>query len=121
MYIFYQKHLNFIHGRRSSFEMLAETRKSTVELVDLALEGGNRKLALTYLEVEAGHATLSDEGWIIDKCTLPQREKCILDRFTVCRKLTDACLVSWEGNTYEVIECSCPMENLSLIINGERA
>mmetsp|Transcript_18551 Transcript_18551/g.28849 ORF Transcript_18551/g.28849 Transcript_18551/m.28849 type:complete len:379 (+) Transcript_18551:231-1367(+) len=104
-------HFNYIHGRKSMFEEGAE-KDSTVNLVDKAIAEENMSLAESYLEVEAGHGKISDDGseWIIDCCTLPWKEGTPFlrdnEEFYIEGNSIDTCFVKWKNERWDVFECS---------------
>lgn len=67
MVLIVQDHFNYILGRKSSE---CENKSypyaaNVVELVDTAVEHGDRETAISYLSLDGGHGTISS-GWKID-------------------------------------------------------
>jgi len=110
-----QDHFNYILSRElSGRETAYPDAKSSTELVDAAIENGDRETAISHLTLDGGHGTISS-GWKIDCSIQPWNHgMSAFDRLGGKLKVlgngTD--FFQWTvfiGDTaWEVYECSVP-------------
>mmetsp|Transcript_17436 Transcript_17436/g.37667 ORF Transcript_17436/g.37667 Transcript_17436/m.37667 type:complete len:434 (-) Transcript_17436:2550-3851(-) len=107
-------HFNYILGRQlSGHEKAYPDATNLVELVDSAIENGDRESAISYLSLDGGHGTISS-GWTID-CSIQSwnHGMRVFDRIGGGKvKVVDngADFFSWDvimGDTsWQIYECS---------------
>lgn len=122
-------HFNYIVGRQV-LDVHTQYRdaSNTVELVDLALQNGDRDTAISYLSLAGGHGTISS-GWKIDCALQPwQHGKSVLFDCLQCSNHNEEIRVvgcgnvctSWEvviGNdSWDVYECSLSRDELQQLL-----
>ena len=118
-------HFNYIVGRQFlDLHTRYGDASNTVELVDLAIQNGDRDTAISYLSLAGGHGTISS-GWKIDCALQPwQHGKSVFDclQCNTCNEevkvigSSNVGCISWEvliGNdSWDVYECSLSREKL---------
>ena len=123
-------HFNYIVGRQS-LELHTRYRhaSNTVELVDLALQNGDRDTAISHLSLAGGHGTISS-GWKIDCALQPWHHgksvfDCLIcnscyDEVRVTGSDDDASCMAWEvviGNdSWDIFECSLSRDELQQLL-----
>lgn len=124
-------HFNYILGRQfTGGERTYPSASSTVELVDMALDSGDRESAISYLTINGGHGRIST-GWKIDCSVHPwllgnNVFRCLDDTIDVVRvngKESDP--FGWSviigSSVWEVYECSLSSpEQLEIVLNNIR-
>ena len=125
-------HFNYIEGRKClDLHTRYADASNTVELVDLALQNGDRETAISYLSLTGGHGTISS-GWKVDCALEPWFHGKNL--FSDCLQCSsediqvigsdDAC-TSWEVMTgdesvWDVYECSLSRHKLQQLLLSSR-
>ena len=120
-------HFNYIVGRQFlDVHTRYRDASNTVELVDLALQNGDRDTAISYLSLAGGHGTISS-GWKIDCALQPwQHGKSVFDCLQ-CKNENEIKVVgsddvctSWEvsigDDSWEVYECSLARDELHQLL-----
>lgn len=129
-------HFNYIVGRQflDLQQQQQHTRYrdagNTVELVDLAIQHGDREIAISHLSLAGGHGTISS-GWKIDCAVQPwQHGKNVFDCLSgnCCNEQVKVIgssggntgCISWEvviGNdSWDVYECSLSKDELQQLL-----
>jgi len=110
-------HFNYILGRdMSGKEKKTFDKSSTVDLVDAAIDAGDRTTAETYLSIDAGHGLIS-KGWEID-CALQhwkEGSKFFADA-SIQGSDIDSCKIFIDKCTWEVYECSVDLKDLETVL-----
>mmetsp|Transcript_8378 Transcript_8378/g.10600 ORF Transcript_8378/g.10600 Transcript_8378/m.10600 type:complete len:442 (-) Transcript_8378:146-1471(-) len=101
-------HFNYIFARTMNGEEKDFGKSSLVELVDTALNAGDRKSAESYVSIDAGHGTISS-GWVIDCAIQLWREgtslfSCDSSNISVKGSSMESCTLSWKGSNWLVYE-----------------
>ena len=123
-------HFNYIVGRESlDLHTRYRDASNTVELVDLALQNGDRDTAISHLSLAGGHGTISS-GWKIDCALQPWHHgksvfDCLLcnsscnEEVRVIGNDSAGCM-AWEvvlGNdSWDVYECSLSRDELQQLL-----
>lgn len=119
-------HFNYIVGRQClDIHTRYRVASNTVELVDLAIQNGDRDTAISHLSLAGGHGTISS-GWKVDCALQPwQHGKSVFDCLQ-CKneeiKVVGSGDVStsWEvsigDDSWEVYECSLAKDELQQLL-----
>ncbi|KAL7456324.1 hypothetical protein ACHAWC_007841 [Mediolabrus comicus] len=125
-------HFNYIEGRKF---LDLHTRyadvSNTVDLVDLALQNGDRETAISYLSLMGGHGTISS-GWKVDCALQPWQHGKNL--FSDCLRCSSedikvmgsgAACTSWQvvmgdESVWDVYECSLSRHKLQQLLLSSR-
>ena len=103
-------HFNYIFSRKMKGNEKTHGKGSLVDLVDAAIESGDRTSAEAYLSIDAGHGTITS-GWQID-CALQfwKEGTCLFSNESNCFKVSgsdlESCSLTWNGSVWEVYESS---------------
>lgn len=103
-------HFNYAMARELNGKEKDYDQTSLVTVVDAAVAAGDLAAAKNYLNIEAGHGTVSS-GWTLD-CAIPpwnEGKKRFFDRTSalhVVGESIEACQVIWKGEKWDVMDCS---------------
>ena len=118
-------HFNYIFSRSLSGTENTYGKGTLVNLVDAAIEAGDRQSAESYLTIDAGHGTISS-GWVIDcalqywkegTCLFSNDNKTDTDTIHVNGASIESCHLSWKEKKFEVYESSLiSVQDLNFIL-----
>ena len=104
-------HFNYIFSRKVQGDEETYGKSTLVDLIDAAVQSGDRKSAEAYLSIDAGHGTISS-GWKID-CALQYWKEgmCLFSNEDSGMKIDggsdmDSCSFTWNGGAWDVYESS---------------
>lgn len=111
-------HFNYIFSRTGSdLRKKYHEEGSTVDVVDAAINRGDRDLAEAYLSIEAGHGLISN-GWKIDKALQPWKEgSSFVETTSIEGSMKSSHKLFINGSRYSIYECNTSMENLNTVLN----
>mmetsp|Transcript_35230 Transcript_35230/g.98981 ORF Transcript_35230/g.98981 Transcript_35230/m.98981 type:complete len:380 (+) Transcript_35230:65-1204(+) len=111
-------HFSYIRGRAAAKTGPYADKASAVDLVDAAVDAGDRGAAEACLSIDAGHGSVS-EGWVID-CALQHWKEGsrLLAGASVAVSGSGAgpCRVLIDQRPWEVYECSVGPEDLEAVL-----
>ena len=98
--------------------------KNTIELIDDAIDTGNRSAAENHLlSIDAGHGLIK-EGWTIQDAIHPWKKGVRLfgldSTIQVQGSTIESCKVVIDGISWEILECSVTTSQLELILNPKK-
>jgi hypothetical protein len=97
---------------------------NTIELIDDAIDTGNRSAAENHLlSIDAGHGLIK-EGWTIQDAIHPWKKGVRLfgldSTIQVQGSTIESCKVVIDGISWEILECSVTTSQLELILNPKK-
>jgi hypothetical protein len=101
-------HFNYVFARTLQGDEKEYNEATLVGLVDAAVAAGDLETARSYLSIEGGHGRVS-QGWKLD-CAIPPwnegKELWKPDDIKVEGESIDSCHVLWNGEKWELYDCS---------------
>lgn len=113
-------HFNYMYGRTLMGNETTYAQSSLVDLVDAAIDAGDRSTAESYLSIDAGHGRIST-GWKIDCAIQPWKHNTrLFDVGCVVIHGSDigSCRVLMDGVPYKVYESSVGMKELETLFHS---
>jgi hypothetical protein len=111
-------HFSYMYGRMLIGDKKDYSQKtSLVDLVDAALDAGDRSTAECYLSIDAGHGMIST-GWTIDCAIQPWKENTKLfdiGAVAIDGSDIDSCELSIDGAVWKVVESSVGITELKTV------
>lgn len=113
-------HFNYMYGRMLMGNELTYGQSSLVDLVDAAIDAGDRATAESYLSIDAGHGRIS-MGWKIDCAIQPWKKDTRL--FNVASidihgSDVESCRIIMDGVPYKVYESSVGIKDLETLFHS---
>lgn len=105
-------HFNYIFGREEIGLEKSYGKSATVDIVDAALEEGDRATATNLLSIDAGHGSIS-EGWVIDSALQHWKEGSgLFNTVSIEGTLDTSIKISIDQCPWKVYECNINLGDL---------
>jgi len=114
-------HFNYMYDRVLRGNETTYAQSSLVDLVDAAIDAGDRSTAESYLSIDAGHGRISI-GWKIDCAIQPWKQHTrLFDDGSVVVHGSDveSCRILLDGVSYKVYESSVGIKELEMLFHSK--